>query len=102
MAKCLKCGKSTIVRGHVKLADGAVCTPCFKSLGFKLTDTAGACTLSYDEIKDGKDMLYTNMRRRVEKHQEWLEAHPDVAAFMDALDEDQDEPEPIEEEETEE
>lgn len=58
MAKCMRCGKNTIVRGHVKLADGAVCTPCFKSLGFKLTDTAGAAAYHYDDIKDGKDAMY--------------------------------------------
>lgn len=55
MAKCIRCGKSTIVRGHVKLADAAICTPCFKDLGFKLTDTATASIYKYDEIKDGKD-----------------------------------------------
>lgn len=58
MAKCIKCGKSTLVRGHVKLADGAICTPCFKSLGFKLTETAAAAYYKYDQIKDGKDAFY--------------------------------------------
>lgn len=58
MAKCIRCGKSTITRGHVKLADAAICTPCFKSLGFKLTDTAGATIYKYDEIKDGADAYY--------------------------------------------
>ena len=58
MAQCIKCGKNTLVRGHVKLADAAICTPCFKSLGFKLTDTAGAAAYSYEDIKDGKDAYY--------------------------------------------
>ena len=58
MAKCIRCGKSTIARGHVKLADAAICTPCFKSLGFKLTETAGATIYRYDDIKDGKDAYY--------------------------------------------
>lgn len=60
MAKCIKCGKNTLVRGHVKLADSAICTPCFKSLGFKLTETAGATIYKYDEIKNGKDAYYEN------------------------------------------
>ena len=60
MAKCIRCGKSTVVRGHVKLADSAICTPCFKSLGFKLNDTAGAIIFKYDDIKNGKDAYYSN------------------------------------------
>jgi len=63
MAKCIKCGKSTLVRGHVKLADAAICTPCFKSLGFKLTDTAGAAAYHYSDIMDGKDQVYNNMAK---------------------------------------
>lgn len=62
MAKCIRCGKSTLVKGHVKLADCAICTPCFKSLGFKLTDTATASMYKYDEIKDGHDAM---IQRRI-------------------------------------
>ena len=58
MAKCMMCGKSTLVKGHVKLADGAICTPCFLKLGFKLSDTATSSTYKYDDIKDGKDAMY--------------------------------------------
>lgn len=58
MAKCLRCGKSTIVRGHVALSDGAICTPCFKKLGFKLSDTATASIYHYADIKDGRDAYY--------------------------------------------
>lgn len=90
MAKCLRCGKSTIVRGHVALSDGAVCTPCFKKLGFKLADTAGSGAYCYDDIKDGKDMLWSNLERRRQRHQEWLDEHPDVVDFMAALDENDD------------
>lgn len=64
MAKCIRCGKSTVVRGHVKLRDAAICTPCFKQLGFKLTETAGAVSYFYDDIKDGKDEYYENMRKK--------------------------------------
>lgn len=58
MAKCIRCGKSTLVRGHVKLSDGAICTPCWRSLGFKITETSTSSIYSYDEIKDGRDAYY--------------------------------------------
>jgi len=57
MAKCIKCGKSTLVKGHVKLADAAICTFCFKGLGFTLSDVAAARSCTYDEIKDGKEIM---------------------------------------------
>ncbi len=60
MAKCIRCGKSTIVRGHVKLADAAICTLCFKSLGFKQNDTLTASLYKYEDIKDGRDAYYQN------------------------------------------
>lgn len=63
MAKCIKCGKSTIVRGHVKLADAAICTPCFKSLGFKLTDTSTASIYKYEDISNGLDAYYQNRHK---------------------------------------
>lgn len=97
MAKCLRCGKNTIIRGHVALSDGAVCTPCFKKLGFKLTETAGASSYYYDDIKEGKDMLQANLEKRRYRHQKWLEDHSDVVDFMDALDEDPEETEENEE-----
>lgn len=55
MAKCIKCGKSTLIKGHVKLADATICTPCFLSLGFKLGDVTLSSTYKYDDIKDGLD-----------------------------------------------
>ena len=57
MAKCLKCGKSTLIKGHVKLADGAICTPCFLSLGFKLGDVTTSSQYKYDDIKDGLEEM---------------------------------------------
>lgn len=57
MAKCMKCGKSTLVKGHVKLADGAICTPCFRSLGFKLGDVTTSSQYRYDDIKDGVEAM---------------------------------------------
>lgn len=50
MAKCMKCGKSTLVRGHVGLKDGAICTPCFRELGYKITDAATSKLYTYAEI----------------------------------------------------
>lgn len=100
MAKCIRCGKSTVVRGHVKLRDAAICTPCFKQLGFKLTETAGAVSYYYDDIKDGKDCVAQNLARRRKKHEEWLEAHPEVVSLMEALDEGHEDDEPEKDEDT--
>lgn len=59
MAKCIKCGRSTLLHGSVKLKDGSVCFPCFKQLGFDAkpgsTDLITSTLLSWDDIKDGKD-----------------------------------------------
>lgn len=50
MAKCMRCGKSTLVRGHVILKDGAICTPCFKELGYKILDAATSRQYTYAEL----------------------------------------------------
>ena len=57
MSKCIKCGKSTLIKGHVKLADADICTFCFKKLGFSISDALAAKTCTYDEIKDGKEIM---------------------------------------------
>ena len=75
MAKCMMCGKSTLVKGHVKLADGAICTPCFLKLGFKLTDTATSSTYTYDEIKDGKDAMYQKKAAKAAVEYDYKEAN---------------------------
>ena len=75
MAKCIRCGKSTIVRGHVKLRDAAICTPCFKQLGFKLTETAGASAYTYDEIKDGKDAMFSKKNAPTRSNFEEYKVH---------------------------
>lgn len=58
MAKCIRCGKSTMIRGHVKLGDAAICTPCYKELGFDTSHKSSDIHFSYlykwDDIKDGK------------------------------------------------
>lgn len=57
MAKCIRCGRSTLLHGHVKLKDAALCTPCFKALGFSTkfnsTDIIFSSHYSWDDIKDG-------------------------------------------------
>lgn len=59
MAKCIRCGKSTLMRGHIKLSDADLCTPCFRELGFtkKLTtaDIIIIGSYKWNDIKDGKD-----------------------------------------------
>ena len=50
MAKCIRCGKSTLVRGHVSLKDGAICTPCFRELGYKISDAAVSRLYTYAEL----------------------------------------------------
>lgn len=86
MAKCIRCGKSTLARGHVKLADATICTPCFKKLGFKITaDAPLARAWVYDDIKDGKENVERNRYIRAKKHEKWLEEHPDAAALFNEL-----------------
>ena len=55
MAKCMKCGKNTLIRGHVSLKDGAICTPCYKALGYKITDAATSKLYTYAEIAGIKE-----------------------------------------------
>lgn len=50
MAKCMHCGKSTLIYGHVKLKDGIICTPCFKSFGFKIKDASLGSVYTYEEL----------------------------------------------------
>lgn len=66
MAKCIRCGKSTLMRGHVKLIDADICTVCFKELGFdgSFNSTDIICASSvykWADIQDGKDAY--NQRR---------------------------------------
>ena len=59
MAKCIRCGKSTMIRGHVKLRDAAICRSCFKDLGFDAAvnsvDIITASLYTWDEVKDGHE-----------------------------------------------
>ena len=64
MAKCIRCGKSILVRGYARLEDGVICTPCWLSLGFKITDAATSTMYRYEDIKDGRDAY---RQRRMDK-----------------------------------
>ena len=57
MAKCMRCGKSTLLLGNVKLADGSICYPCMRKLGFESYEQHTLHSNKYDDIKDGKDEL---------------------------------------------
>lgn len=73
MPKCIRCGKSTILKGHVALKDSAICTPCFLGLGFKLNETGYAKTLyTYDDIKDGKAAMQE--RETAERNRRYWES----------------------------
>jgi len=60
MAKCIRCGKSTALRGNVKISDANLCMTCFKELGFEKRDLLTASLYKYDEIKDGQAAYYAN------------------------------------------
>lgn len=60
MAKCKRCGKSTALRGHVKIKDADLCGVCFKELGFEKRDLLTASIYEYEAIKNGRDAYYFN------------------------------------------
>lgn len=61
MAKCIRCGKSTALRGHVKIKDADLCGVCFKDLGFDRNDILTASIYAYNDIKDGRDTYYQKL-----------------------------------------
>lgn len=58
MAKCIRCGKSTALRGTVQLKDATICGKCAKALGMDKTEILIATQYRYDDIKDGMDVYY--------------------------------------------
>ena len=58
MAKCIRCGKSTLAHGHVKLADAVICGKCFRDLGFDKGEVLISSSYKYNDIKDGRDAYY--------------------------------------------
>jgi hypothetical protein len=85
--KCKKCGKGIgLTRRGKAIADGYICYKCLDELGFsKQGRGVKRWTLSYWEIKDGPDRIQYNRAARQGKHEDWLRAHPDAAAFFDEL-----------------
>lgn len=58
MAKCVRCGKSFLGRGKIKLADEEICFKCYDELGFdhKLGINIGS-QYKWNDIKDGYDAM---------------------------------------------
>ena len=58
MAKCIRCGKSFLTRGRIKLADADICYKCFDELGFDhKTGIYTGSLHKWDEIKDGAAVM---------------------------------------------
>lgn len=74
MSKCVRCGKSTLIRGNVFLADETICLVCFKMLGFKISDVNISTSYHYDDIKDGADAYYARKARTAAYRAEAKEA----------------------------
>lgn len=84
MSKCIKCGKSFLTRGRVKLIDADICFKCFDSLGFdhKVDIYIADSTYKWNDIKVGKEQYEINKEIN---HQRWLRDHPDDAEFFKTL-----------------
>ena len=52
--KCERCGKSTMLRGKISLADAVICKSCFLDLGFSNDDMIHSPFYKYAEIKNGR------------------------------------------------
>lgn len=98
--KCARCGKGIgVVRRGQVLADGYICYSCLDELGFdksKFKRGIKAWPLAYWEIKDGPTRIHYNRAARKAKHEDWLRDHPEHAAFFEALMEDDEEAEKVE------
>ena len=59
MSKCVRCGKSFLTRGKIKLADAEICFKCYDELGFDhKIGIYGGDSHKWEEIKDGRDAMY--------------------------------------------
>ena len=98
--KCERCGKLIgVTRRGQALSDGYICYKCLDELGFdknKYKRGVKAWTLAYWEIKDGPTRINYNRAARKGKHEDWLRAHPEEAAFFDELMKDDEEAETVE------
>lgn len=95
--KCERCGKGIgVVRRGQMLSDGYICYSCLDELGFdktKFKRGVKAWPLAYWEIKDGPMRIKYNQAARKAKHEDWMRAHPEFAAALAVLDEDDEEAE---------
>lgn len=58
MAKCVRCGKSFLTRGKIKLADAEICFKCYDELGFDhKIGIYGGDSHKWEDIKDGYDAM---------------------------------------------
>lgn len=87
--KCERCGKGIgITRRGQAIADGYICYKCLDELGFdKSKRGVKRWEYAYWDIKDGPTRINYNRAKRKGRHKDWLEKHPEVTAFIDALDE---------------
>lgn len=97
--KCERCGKLIgVTRRGQALSDGYICYKCLDEIGFdKSSRSIKPWTLAYWEIKDGPTRINYNRAARKGKHEDWLRDHPDMAAFFDALEPEDDEEAEIDE-----
>lgn len=86
--RCERCGKGIgVTRRGQAIYDGYICYKCLDELGFdKSTRSVKRWNLAYWEIKDGPTRINYNRAARKGKHEDWLREHPDLAALIDALD----------------
>lgn len=92
--KCERCGHGVgLTRRGQAIADGYICYPCLDELGFdKKCRSVKRWALYYWEIKDGPNRINYNRAARKGKHEDWLREHSDAVSFIEALDEDINEP----------
>lgn len=65
MAKCIRCGKSFLTRGKIKLADAEICCKCYDELGFDhKIGIYGGDSHKWEDIKYGRDALFARERTK--------------------------------------
>lgn len=70
MAKCVKCGKSFLTRGRIKLADADICFKCFDDLGFDhKTGIYNGSLYKWEDICDGWDAYMLKQHKERIKEQ---------------------------------
>lgn len=82
MSKCVRCNRSTLLRGKVELSDSVICSICFKALGFDKYDADSR--MKYADIKDGKASYQALKNARYNARYEFL-VHFDSDKTVDRL-----------------